>query len=233
MKNIYLIIIFLITIINLKAQNMSIFIKATQSGWYPEFLNPVVESVLENPQIKQVLDIGTGPGTLPQMLINKDTGLHIIGIDISRTMIDEARKSVSHKNVSFEYQESNKPLPFENEKFDAVTFCSVLFLVDDGIKANLINEAFRVLKPNGKIIVLTPSGKKPIMSSFIEVWKYRFSLNNFTFPIWKIATSFQGRKWGKQEWLKNYAKENEIKLESYPTFNNNATIEIIYKSKNN
>lgn len=211
---------------------MSIFLKATHSGWYPEFLNPVVDSVLANSETKQILDIGTGPGTLPQMLIHKDSGLQITGIDISEAMINKARKSVSHKNVSFDYQQVNKPLPFANQQFDAVTFCSVLFLVDDGLKANLINEAFRVLKPNGKIIVLTPSGYKPIMSSFIEVWKYRFSINNFTFPIWKIATSFRGRKWGKQEWLKNYAKENEIKLDSYPTFNNNATIEIIHKSQN-
>ncbi len=208
----------------------SIFLQATQSGWYPEFLDPVVELVLSNADHKKVLDIGTGPGTLPRMLICKDSDIKISGIDINKAMIDAARRSVSHKNISFQYQDKNKPLPFANQQYDAVTFCSVLFLVDDDVKAILINEAFRVLKPNGKIIVLTPSGYKPIISSFIEVWKYRFSLNNFTFPIWKIATSFQGRKWRKQEWLKNYAKENNIKLDSNLTFNNNATLEIIQKS---
>jgi 2-polyprenyl-3-methyl-5-hydroxy-6-metoxy-1,4-benzoquinol methylase len=101
MKYIYLIILtFIITTVILKAQNMSIFLKATQSGWYPEFLNPVVDSVLVNPKHKQILDIGTGPGTLPQMLISKDSGLQITGIDISKSMIDKARRRVSHKNVS-------------------------------------------------------------------------------------------------------------------------------------
>ncbi len=151
MKYIYLIILtFIITTITLKAQNMSIFLKATQSGWYPEFLNPVVDSVLVNPKHKQILDIGTGPGTLAQMLISKDSGLQITGIDISKSMIDEARRSVSHKNVSFEYQEENKPLPFTTAQFEVVTFCSVLFLLDDSIITFLMNEAIRVLKPAGK-----------------------------------------------------------------------------------
>lgn len=209
---------------------MSIFLKATQSGWYPEFLYPVADSVLANPEHKQVLDIGTGPGTLPQMLISKDSGLRITGIDISRAMIDEARRSVSHKNVSFEYQQANKPLPYASQQFDAVTFCSVLFLVDDSIKTILMNEAMRVLKPGGKIIILTPSGMKPILSSFIEMWDYRFSIYNFTFPIWKLATSGGARKWQRQKWSEKYAKENQLNYRTTLTFNNNATIEIISKS---
>lgn len=190
-----MILTFLITTVTLKAQNMSIFLKATQSGWYPELLNPVVDSVLVNPKHNQILDIGTGPGTLPQMLISKDSVLQITGIDISKSMIDKARRSVSHKNVSFEYQVENKPLPFTTEQFEVVTFCSVLFLLDDGFKSILMNEAIRVLKPGGKIIILTPSGMKPVLSSFIEVWKYSSSINNFTFPVWKIATSRGARKW--------------------------------------
>ena len=212
---------------------MSIFLKATRSGWYPEFLNPVVDSVLGNPKYKQILDIGTGPGTLPQMLINKDSGLQISGIDISKSMIDEARKTVSHKNVSFEYQEENKPLPFTTEQFDVVTFCSVLFLLDDSIKTILMNEAIRILKPGGKIIILTPSGRKPILSSFFEVWQYPFSINNFTFPVWKIATTRGARKWQRQKWSEKYAKENQLSYTKSLAFNNNATIEIISKQINN
>jgi ubiquinone/menaquinone biosynthesis C-methylase UbiE len=124
----------------------SIFLQATKSGWYPEFLSPVVESVSANPENRQILDIGTGPGTLPKMLITKMPDLKITGIDINKIMIDEARESVLNKNVSFEYQNSKAPLPYADNQFDVVTFCSVLFLVDDCIKANLMNEALRVLK---------------------------------------------------------------------------------------
>ena len=230
MKFIKLIILLIIIItISLNAQNMSIFLKATNSGWYPEFLNPVADSVLANPEHKQVLDIGTGPGTLPEMLISIDSSLQITGIDIDPGMIKEAKNRFSHKNVSFQNQKINAPLDFSNEQFDVVTFCSVLFLVDDNIRTDLMNEAMRVLKPDGKIIILTPSGMKSISSSFIEVWKYPSSINNFTFPIWKIATTRGARKWQQQKWLEKYAKEKKMNYTKTLTFNNNATIEIISK----
>lgn len=234
MKYIIIIILpVLIISISLKAQNMSIFSKATKSGWYPEFLNPVVESITSNAENKTILDIGTGPGTLPQMLIEIDSSLQITGIDIDTIMIDEAKKRVFHKNISFQYQKINAPLEFANEQFDIVTFCSVLFLVDDDIKTDLMNEALRVLKPNGQIVILTPSGKKSILSSLIEVWQYKFSFNNFTFPIWKIATTRAGRKWQRQNWLEIFAIENKLKYTISLTFNNNATIETISKKTNN
>jgi ubiquinone/menaquinone biosynthesis C-methylase UbiE len=222
----------LIITISIKAQNMSIFSKATQSGWYPEFLNPVVENIISNPEHHSILDIGTGPGTLPQMLIQKDSSLQITGIDIDSTMINEAKSRLSHKNVFFDYQKINAPLEFPDAQFDIITFCSVLFLVDDNTKNELLTEALRVLKPNGKIIILTPSGKKTILSSFIEVWRYKSSLYNFTFPIWKIATTRRAREWHRQKWVENYAIKNKLIYTSSLIFNDNATIEIIQKTIN-
>lgn len=211
----------------------TIFIKATESGWYAEFLKPVVGAATSTVEHRQMLDIGTGPGTLPSMLIKEDSTLHITGIDIDTAMINEARKKLSHKNVSYQYEKINAPLEFPDKQFDVVTFCSILFLVDDSIKTNLMNEALRVLKPNGKIIILTPSGRKSIVSSFIEVWRYRFTFNNFTFIIWKIATTRGGRKWQRQKWLEQYAKERNLNYTSSLIFNNNASIETILKTINN
>jgi DNA modification methylase len=91
----------------------------------------------------------------------------------------------------------------------------------------LMNEALRVLKPGGKIIVLTPSGEKAILSALFEVWRYRFSVNNFTFLIWKLATTRRARKWKRQKWLEIYASENQLKYSKSLTFNNNAILEVI------
>lgn len=210
---------------------MSIFISATKSGWYPEILKPVVDSILANDSKGKVLDIGTGPGTLPKMLAKESSDLQISGIDISRTMIDEARRNASQKNIQFECQEVNMPLPYANELFDVVSLCSVLFLLDESTKTNLLNESVRILKPGGKMIILTPSGKKSILSAFIEVWSYRFSFYNFTFPVWKIATTRKARNWQMQNWLEKYTTENHLDYSKSLTFNNNATIEIITKHK--
>ncbi len=70
---------------------------------------------------------------------------------------------------------------------------------------------------------------KPVLSSFIEVWKYPSSINNFTFPIWKIATTKGARKWQRQKWPEKYATENHLNYTKYLAFNSNATIEIILK----
>jgi 2-polyprenyl-3-methyl-5-hydroxy-6-metoxy-1,4-benzoquinol methylase len=224
---IYLAVGLFIPFVTLHAQNMLMFSRATQSGWYPHFLNPVVEMVTANPSYHQILDIGTGPGTLPQLLIQKKPTLEIIGSDIDTAMIHEAQKRFSHKNVSFQYQKPNSPIASADEQYDVVVFCSVLFLVDDSVRYKLMNEAMRVLKSNGKVMILTPSGEKSIMSSFVEIWRYPFTCNNFTFPIWKIATTRRGRKWQKQQWLENYANEHNLKYTMSLTFNNNATIETI------
>ena len=230
MKYIYSIMLVIIIIsFSLKAQNMSVFLKATQSDWYPEFLNPVVKTITNYTAGTKILDVGTGPGTLPQMLIESDSRLLITGIDIDNNMIETARKRFQHANVSFQYQRINAPLDFEASYFDIVTFCSVLFLVNDSIKTNLMNEALRVLNSSGKIIILTPKGGKSIISAFTEVRQYKSSFKNFTFLIWKMATTRSARKWQSEKWAKNFATENKLHYTISTVFNNNATIEMLTK----
>lgn len=219
---------YLSTLLSLTLNAQSIFLKAQNSGWYKPFLTPVVNAISTE---KKILDIGTGPGKLLQLFAQKDTSLILTGIDIDSNMIYEARKRVKGQNISFEFQEINKKLAFEDNSFDAVTFCSVLFLLDDSTKQFLVNEALRVLKPDGKIIVLTPSGKKSILSSFVEVWRYPFKATNWTFIIWKTFTTHTARKWQRKMWLKNYATSQQLAYSNEIVFNKNATLEIL--SKNN
>ena len=204
-----------------------VFLKATKSGWYPLFLKPVVDNISIDKQYKHVLDIGTGPGKLAELLIQKDSNLQFTGIDINTIYIDEAKRRVKHQNVSFHYGKANEKLEFADDEFDVVSFCSVLFLLDDNTKTFLMNEALRVLNQNGKIIVLTPSGRKTILSSLIEVWRYPFSSNNWTFIIWKTFTTRSARKWQHKNWLDDFSAKQSLNYASTLIFNNNATIETI------
>jgi ubiquinone/menaquinone biosynthesis C-methylase UbiE len=206
---------------------MSIFLQATRSGWYPQFLKPVVTQILEHPGTTEVLDIGTGPGTLPQMITQQNPTIQVTGIDTSRAMIDEARKSIQHENVSFADQQENKPLPFSASQVDIISFCSVLFLLNGAAMNQLLDEALRILKPGGKLVILTPSGRKPIITSFTEVWRYPFSIRNYTFVIWKLATTAGGRRWSNKNWLEKFASENGLKYTKSLVFNSNATLETI------
>ena len=208
---------------------MSLFIKATKSAWYREFLNPLAETILHDQAGKKTLDIGTGPGRLPELLYSRNPSLMITGIDIDTTMIDEARRNPGAEHISWFYQKPDAPLDFAGSEFDVVTFCSVLFLVDDQTKSWLLQEALSVLKPGGKVIVLTPTGLKSIASAFPEALTFHPSAYNWTFPVWRMATSYRGRAWQKQNWLQGYSVRESLGYSSTLVFKNHAKIETITK----
>jgi SAM-dependent methyltransferase len=220
----------LIIVVSIKAQNMSVFIAANKSEWYLKFLEPVVTAVTSNGNRLNVLDVGTGPGKLPELLIQKDSSVHIVGIDIDRSYVEEAKQRVQHKNVSFQLVREGEKLAFNNSSFDVITFCSVLFLLNDTTKSVLMMEALRVLKPGGKIVVLTPSGKKLGISAFTEVWAFPYAKYNWTYLVWKNLTLRGGRRWQSGKWLSDFSIKNSLDYSNELVFDNNATIEIIIKS---
>jgi ubiquinone/menaquinone biosynthesis C-methylase UbiE len=185
----------------------SIFLKAQDSGWYSEFLKPVVEKISNEANVHNILDIGTGPGKLLELLINQDTTFQITGIDSNTKMIKEARSRLTNNKVSLLHQKSEIPLVFNNSVFDIITLCSVLFLLDSNSKNFLLNEVLRVLKAKGKIIILTPTGEKSILSSFSEVKTFRPHKYNWTFILWKKFTSSAGRQWQRQKWLEQFSAD--------------------------
>lgn len=208
----------------------TIFLKAQNSGWYSEFLMPVVNSIVGITSARKVLDIGTGPGKLPELLLQNQQ-LKITGLDVDPAMIEEAEKRVRSENVIFQLQNKNEPLRFEEKEFDVITFCSVLFLLNDNAKAFLMSEALKVLNPGGKIIVLTPSGKKSSLSAVKDVKSFPLSVNNYTFLIWHALTSNRGSSWYNEKWLSLFAEENSLKYQSELVFKNYASMEIITKNK--
>jgi len=205
----------------------SIFLTAQDSGWYPQFLQPVADAIHADPSKRKVLDIGTGPGKLPEILIANHPYLDITAIDIAPRMIEQARKRLKGKPVKLQVQIPNTALPFADQTFDIVTFCSVLFLLADPIRENLMDEALRVLKPDGKVIILNPSGKKKRITAPFEIWKYPFSMANWTFLVWKTLTTGAARNWQKQNWAARYAHTHRLKHIFSLTFNNNGCIECI------
>ena len=163
-------------LIKTKMKIPSFFMMAQQSGWYPQFLKPVVDIVNSTIKIGKMLDIGTGPGMLPALLKANDQ-LQITGTDISPSMIQRAKENVKSPNVTFFVQDKNSFKDISDSTFDLITICSVLFLLDTKTRSNLLDEVTRLLKPSGKIIVLTPSTRK---SFFFYYERY------LAFPLFKI-----------------------------------------------
>ena len=116
----------------------------------------VVAIVGEN-NPKQILDIATGTGDLAIMMasLNPDK---FIGLDISAGMLDVGKQKIAKEYLSDKIEMivvDSENMPFDDQTFDAIT-------VSFGVRnfANLnkgLQEIRRVLKPNGKLVILETS----------------------------------------------------------------------------
>lgn len=119
-------------------------------GWFPW--------IYEQCELKpgmSVLEVGCGDGTLWQK--NKKflpNDVKITLSDISEGMLRDARRAVGGSDECFEYKVIDcQSIPVENRVFDLVIANHVLFYCEEIQKA--VSEAWRVLKPGGRMICST------------------------------------------------------------------------------
>ena len=125
--------------------NVEKFIKFCESDFGKRVLEKEAEYVYQELRsCQKILDVGCGIGTFEQRLASLD----ITGLDASEEMLEEARKR-SDKTFVLGNAES---LDFDDSSFDAIFYIATLEFVTDYQKA--IQEAYRVTRPNGKLLVM-------------------------------------------------------------------------------
>lgn len=97
------------------------------------------------PPGRLTLDIGCGEGRLTRDLTER--GHHVVGVDVSPTMIEAARA----RNPELEFVEADAAeLPFEDDAADlAIAFMSLMDIDD---MQGAVREAARVLEPGGRFL---------------------------------------------------------------------------------
>lgn len=114
--------------------------------------NPVALASLKEGET--VLDLGSGGG-MDAFLASKKVGPtgKVIGVDMTQQMIDRAKATASengYKNVEFRLGEIES-LPLDDESVDVIISNCVVNLAPDKLK--VFKEAYRVLKPTGRLMV--------------------------------------------------------------------------------
>jgi len=115
----------------------------------PYILKYINNKILKN---KKVLDVGCGQGFLVSLVAPKCQ--EITGMDSSSNSLQKAKKGIDEFNLNNVklIQGDAENLPFENNSFDVVYCIGVLHHTPDTQKG--IDEIYRVLKPNGKTIIM-------------------------------------------------------------------------------
>jgi ubiquinone/menaquinone biosynthesis C-methylase UbiE len=129
-----------------------------------------------------ILDLGTGPGYLPIEIIKQSADIKIIGIDLSRQLIQMAQQNAKNAGVSdridFRLGDSGR-LWFDDASFDMAISTGMLHSLRDPIK--VLKEIYRVLKNGGEAWIYDPAK----VASYIDRKKWKASLTHQEhFFIW-------------------------------------------------
>lgn len=110
-------------------------------------------------QVKQgdcVLEVGCATGTL-SLAAKRQAGPtgKVFGIDIIPGMIEVSRKKAAESKSDVLFQSGSiDNIPFPNDHFDVVICSFMIFHMSEKVRNKGIEEIFRVLKPQGRLLVL-------------------------------------------------------------------------------
>lgn len=112
-------------------------------------------SLLELKKADRILDLGCGTGVLTRMIadqLDAEAGGVSLGIDAAAQMISVANKKRGNETCRFEVVAAEN-LPFEDESFDSVVSSLFFHHVPLDLKEKALSDAFRVLRPGGRLII--------------------------------------------------------------------------------
>lgn len=121
-------------------------------GGEAAFRQGIIEAAEVHPG-HRVLDVSCGTGTLLALLAEHvGAGGRVTGVDLSREMLEVARRKAGMEQVDFVYANA-EDLPFDDSFFDRVTISLAAHEMNREGRLNALSEMHRVLKPGGLAVV--------------------------------------------------------------------------------
>ncbi|HBV01059.1 MAG TPA: hypothetical protein DEF00_01535 [Candidatus Taylorbacteria bacterium] len=139
-------------------------------------------SLLKPRAHERLLDVGCGTGTFLKLLrANSSIPLALTGVDASDDMLHEARKNAG--DISFQYADASS-LPFRDKTFNAVVSILALHHMPCEVKKKAIGEIARVLKKDGRVVILDLFRPNTRLGGFFSFW---FNLHSYTKGNWEFT----------------------------------------------
>lgn len=146
-----------------------------------------------------ILDVACGSGILSLKIAERGCNVH--GIDSSENAIKNAKNRAERENIACEFEVgSAECLPYQDRYFDKVVCSSSLEHFRDDI--NALKEMYRVLKPNGYVVLTVDSFTYPINDKLKEMHrKSAHVVNYYTYETLKKRLKISGFEINKSKYL--------------------------------
>lgn len=110
---------------------------------------PKIKQLIDLENIKSIMDLACGQGIFERQIEPK---CEYIGIDISKSLIEDAIKKSQNRNHLFLTADVSKKLPVKENYFDLVTIILALQNIKNG--QGVVNNAFKHLKSGGRFLIV-------------------------------------------------------------------------------
>jgi ubiquinone/menaquinone biosynthesis C-methylase UbiE len=174
---------------------------------YRRSAQQVADSVAEGATI---LELAPGPGYLAIELA-KMGNYHIVGLDISPTLVEIAQAKAREAGVNIDFRLGNAShMPLDDDLFDFIV-CSAAFKnFSEPVQA--LDEMFRVLKPGGKalIIDLRPDASMQEIDTHIREDMHLTGMN-LLLTKWTFKSMLLKRAHTKDD-IRQFASQSKFKI---------------------
>ncbi len=121
--------------------------------------------------VKDILIPGIGYGRNAKVFM--DNGIHVTGIEISKTAIDLARQK--GLNISI-FHGSVIDMPFDNKLYGGIFCYALIHLLNKSEREKFIKDCYHQLKPNGYMVFTTISKEAPMFGKGKQLGKDYFEI---------------------------------------------------------
>lgn len=124
---------------------------------YQKMQEIILEQSALNSSNMTLLDAGCGSGNFLRLVSQRNILPIVTAIDASTVMITKAQQKCKNSKIHWMQLDLNAALPFQDSSFDRIVCTNVLFALQDPKKT--VAEFYRVLKPEGRLVIATPKGE--------------------------------------------------------------------------